>query len=244
MLKKNGTENDRKYAVMQRLTFFRANMTLLVMFKLRVNALQFYTPDIFEIALERQGYDFVPGQCAVLFDDTGDSRPYSISSGTDEAELRFLLRRFTGGRLSNWLADRQPGDRGGGSLPFGEFRPAEPKNKPVFIATGVGISPFLSALRSPKFDAEQACCLYGVRRLEDAVPLPSIGNVHVAISREKVEGHLYGRVTDLLKTISLPDAADYYICGCDAMTDEVYDLLRARKVPASRIHTEVFFSSK
>lgn len=229
-------------------------MTLFVMFSLSVRDLHFYTPDIFEISLERQGYDFVPGQCAILFDELGDSRPYSISSGTDEPVLRFLLRRFSGGRLSNWLADRKCGDVVRVSSPFGEFRTAEATGSVVFIATGVGISPFLSALRSRSFEPEKVLCLYGVRTLEDAVPLPmnwsrrsnakADGKLHLAVSREQVDGHFHGRVTDLLETLSLPEDADYYLCGCDAMIDDAYDLLRARNVPASRIHTEVFFSSE
>jgi ferredoxin-NADP reductase len=217
------------------------------MFEMIVNETRFFTPDIFEISLERGGYEFVPGQCAVLFADDDDSRPYSISSGADEPVLRFLLRRFSGGALSNWLAGRKAGDTVRISLPFGEFRTAESKGAVVFIASGVGISPFLSALRSRSFAPERVSCLYGVRTLEDAVPVPTLRNrvaLHLAVSREKTEDHFHGRVTRLLETLTLPDEADFYLCGCDDMIDNGYDLLRARNIPASRIHTEVFFSSE
>jgi ferredoxin-NADP reductase len=217
------------------------------MFELNVNETRFFTPELFEISLERGGYEFVPGQCAVLFADDDDSRPYSISSGAEEPVLRFLLRRFSGGALSNWLADRRPGDTVRVSLPFGEFRTAESKGAVVFIATGVGISPFLSALHSRGFAPESVRCLYGVRTLEDAVPVPTLRNrvaLHLAVSREEAEGRFHGRVTGLLETLRLPDGADYYLCGCDAMIDNVYDLLRARNIPPARIHTEVFFSSE
>jgi len=217
------------------------------MFSLKVKETRFFTPDIFEVSLERGGYEFVPGQCAVLFADDDDSRPYSISSGAEEPVLRFLLRRFSGGALSNWLAERNVGDTVRVSLPFGEFRTAEAKGAVVFVATGVGISPFLSALRSRSFEPENVHCFYGVRTLEDAVPVPTLRNrvaLHLAVSREKTEEHFHGRVTGVLETFELPDEADYYLCGCDAMIDNVYDLLRARGVPAARTHTEVFFSSE
>jgi len=229
------------------LTCFRSKQTIPLMFTLKVKETRFFTPDIFEISLERGGYQFVPGQCAVLFAADDDSRPYSISSGAEEPVLRFLLRRFSGGALSNWLADRRPGDTVRVSLPFGEFRTAESKEAVVFIATGVGISPFLSALRSRCFAPENVRCLYGVRTLEDAVPVPTLRNrvaLHLAVSREEAEGHFHGRVTGLLETLTLPDEADYYLCGCDAMIDDVYDLLLARNVPSFRIHTEVFFSAE
>lgn len=217
------------------------------MFSLKVKGLRFSTDDIFEISLERRDYQFVPGQCAVIFDEHDDSRPYSISSGAEEPILRFLLRRFSGGALSNWLAERKAGDEVRVSLPFGEFRTAEGQGAVVFIASGVGISPFLSALRSRCFEPEKVLCLYGVRTLEDAVPVPTLRNrvdLQLAVSREEAEGHFHGRVTALLEMLTLPDEADVYLCGCDAMIDNVYDLLRARSVPASRIHTEVFFSSE
>jgi len=217
------------------------------MFNLNVKEVRFFTPDIFEVSLERDGYEFVPGQCAVLFADDDDSRPYSISSGADEPVLRFLLRRFSGGALSNWLAEREVGDIVRVSDPFGEFRTAEAKGAVVFIANGVGISPFLSALRSRCFAPEKVHCLYGVRTLGDAVPVPTLRNrvaLHLAVSREEPDGHFHGRVTGLLETFELAEGADYFLCGCDAMIDNVYDLLRARNVPASRLHTEVFFSSE
>jgi ferredoxin-NADP reductase len=217
------------------------------MIALKVKETRFFTPDIFEISLERGGYSFVPGQCAVLFDERDDSRPYSIASGSEDPLLRFLLRRFSGGALSNWLAERKPGDTVRVSQPFGEFRTAEAQGAVVFVATGVGISPFLSALRSRCFEPEKVLCLYGVRTLDDAVPIPTLRNrvdLQLAISQEKAEGHFYGRVTGLLETLTLSDEADYYLCGCDAMIDNVYDLLLARNIPAARIHTEVFFNSK
>lgn len=217
------------------------------MFILKVKELRFFTADIFEISLARDTYSFVPGQCAVLFDDKGDSRPYSISSGAEEPVLRFLLRRFSGGALSNWLAERKAGDTVRISPPFGEFRTAGAKGAVVFIANGVGISPFLSALRSRSFAPENVHCLYGVRTVAEAVPVPTLRNrvaLHLAVSREETEDHFHGRVPGLLETLTLPDEADYYLCGCDAMIDNVYDLLRARGVPAARIHTEVFFSSE
>jgi len=217
------------------------------MFSLLVNKVHFFTPDIFELSLGRGDYAFESGECAVVFDAAGDSRPYSIASGSEEPVLRFLLRRFSGGALSTWLADRQPGETVCVSPPFGEFRPAESESPTVFIATGVGIAPFLSVLRGVGGSPSRPfTCLYGVRTLNDAVLVPTLrdrAELHLAVSREKTEEHFHGRVTGLLETVDLPDNADYFLCGHDSMVDEVFDGLRTRRIPATRIHTEVFFSS-
>ena len=217
------------------------------MFRLPVRDVRFFTPDIFELSLACADYAFVAGQCAVLLDDNGDSRPYSISSSPEEPVLRFLIRRFSAGAVSNWLAERSVGDTVQVSLPFGGFRPSECNKSAVFIATGVGIAPFLSVLRSSSFAGRNVHCFYGVRVLEDAVPVPTLRNrvnLRLAVSREKTEDHFYGRVSGLLETVDLPDDADYFICGYDAMIDEVFDLLRARGIPARRLHSEVFFNTE
>ena len=217
------------------------------MYELPVQNIHFYTSDIFELTLERGGYDFVPGQCAVLFDAPGDSRPYSIASGAEEPVLRFLLRRFSGGAVSGWLAERSPGDRVQVTPAFGEFRTGCLAGPVVYVATGVGIAPFLSALRTRSFEPVGVHCVYGVRTAEDAVAMPEFRSdlrLHQAVSRGKSSGHFNGRVTGLLKTLSLPGEADYYLCGCDAMIDDVYDVLEARGVVSGRIHTEVFFTSR
>lgn len=218
------------------------------MFTLLVREIRLFTPELFELSLERADYTFVAGQCAVLFAADDDSRPYSISSGPDEPVLRFLIRRIAGGTVSNGLAERSAGDAVRVSPPFGNFRPAESNAPCVFIATGVGIAPFLSVFRGRDgAPSRPRTCFYGVRTQADAVPVPTLRqrvDLHLAVSREKTENHFNGRITGLLETFELPDEADYFLCGYDAMIDDVFDLLRARGVPASRIRTEVFFSSE
>jgi ferredoxin-NADP reductase len=214
------------------------------MFNLPVRHIRFFTPDVFELSLERQGYHFVSGQCAVLFADNDDSRPYSISSGAQDPVLSFLIRRIPGGALSTWLSERRPGDTVRVSLPFGSFRPAGEQPSAVFVATGVGISPFLSVLRG----GSSGCwtCLYGVRQAEDAVELNLLrrsSELHLAVSRELAEGCFHGRVTGLLGSRPLPADADWFLCGYDAMVDTVYDRLCMDGVNPANIHTEVFFNS-
>ncbi len=230
-----------------------------IMFERRVREVRFYTPDLFEISLERGDYCFAAGECAVLFNAQGDSRPYSVASAPRADDLCFLVRRIPGGALSGWLAERRPGDSVRLSPPFGAFRPACGVRPLVLVATGVGVSPFLSLLRSlggppasPAMDGGVAVppqsirCLYGVRSVREAVELALLQQkttLQLAVSREAETEHFPGRVSGLLETLCLPADADYYLCGCDAMIDEVFGILHRRGVPASRIFTEVFFSS-
>lgn len=217
------------------------------MFELAVKELHFYIPDIFEISLVREDYGFETGECAVLFNEAGDSRPYSMSSAPADEELRFLIRKLSGGALSEWLAERNPGDTVRLSPPFGEFRPVLGSDPTVLIATGVGISPFLSLLRSLSRDGSPGRppgCLYGVRTLDEAVELDLLKQntaLQLAVSREPETTWFHGRVTGLIDTLSLSKQTNFYLCGCDAMVNEVSDRLGSLGVKSARIHTEVFF---
>jgi len=214
----------------------------------KVRSVTWYGQDVFELALERDGLEFAPGDCLALYAEEGRvSRPYSISSGTDEKVLRFLIRRMKDGAVSTFLADRKPGDEVRVSPPFGWFRPGEKAAKSpfVFVATGTGIAPFLAYLRShPK--VAPVACLYGVRQFADAVDvawLQKTGNMKLAVSRESVPPHHHGRVTDLLEQLPCDPNTDYYLCGLDAMIDDVTNWLDARGVDITRIHRECFFNA-
>jgi ferredoxin--NADP+ reductase len=214
----------------------------------KVNTVNFVSKDVFELALERDGVEFQPGNCFAISNSNGVSRPYSASSGTNEQYLRFVIRRMPGGAVSEWLASRVPGEEIEISQPFGWFCPGyggEPSDPSVLIATGTGIAPFLSALRSFP-DLEPAICLYGARSLADAAGLDYLRGrcpFRLCVSREEVPGHHHGRVTDLLSEIPRHERTNYYLCGLDAMIDEASQWLQQHGVHFTHIHREVFFNA-
>ena len=216
--------------------------------QLTVTGFHRHSEGLFELALERGGVEFVPGDCLALFGADGQtSRPYSIASGTGEASLRFLIRRMERGVVSPFLAERRPGDRVKVSPPFGWFRPGprEDGSDFVFVATGTGISPFLSHFRT-RPHAPPLQCLYGVRAARDAVCADWIAqqcNLRLAVSREAVDGCHHGRVTDLLEAMPCAPRNHYYLCGLDDMIDDLSRWLEAREVPVTHIHRECFFNS-
>lgn len=200
--------------------------------------------DLFELVLDRKGMEFSPGDCAAVYTDEDKSRPYSISSGSHEAELRFAIRKMTGGEVSPWLMARKPGDTVRVTPPFGWFRPGqEIGDAPfVFIATGTGIAPFLAYRET--FKKPPAHCLYGIRRETDALGFSRLWNwcpTLLAVSREATEKHHHGRVTDLLDSLPLATGTHYYCCGLESMINDVGAWLQANGVPLMNIHREVFF---
>ena len=211
-----------------------------------VRDIRWHSDGVFELRLERGDVAFRPGDCVALHHN-GASRPYSIASGIDEDHLAFVIRRMPGGEVSEPLAALATGDKVRMSAPFGWFRPgaAEPRGPAVFFATGTGVSPFLSWFRSHP-DSPPRAMWFGVRSRADAVELDRLRertDLHLAVSREDCDGAHRGRVTDLLDRVPVDADTHYYLCGLDAMIDEVSGWLEARGVRATRIHRECFFNS-
>ena len=213
-----------------------------------VTGLTWYGADLFELTLTREGLDFTPGECVALFsEDREVSRPYSIASGIHEPVLRFLIRSVPDGTISGYLANRRPGDCVRLSRPFGWFHPGQNgQGVPVaFVATGTGIAPFLSYLRSDPVQTP-AQCLYGVRQLNDAVGLRCLEDhchVGLAVSRQRVPDTFHGRVSGLLESLTVTPESHFYLCGLDAMIHTVGDWLETRGVDPFSIHREVFFNA-
>lgn len=215
---------------------------------LQVECVRSYSSDVFELVLQRGSVAFTPGDCMALYTADGRvSRPYSLASGADERVLRFVIRQMPGGVVSPYLAGLHKGDAVRVSAPFGWFRPGEHRGQraSVFVATGTGIAPFLSYCRSVSA-RPKPICFYGVRKRSDAVEIELLrdrSDLRLAVSREKARGVHQGRVTDLLEPFDLPQQADFYLCGLDAMIDQVTRMLEKRGIPIERIHRECFFNS-
>lgn len=208
-----------------------------------------WSEGIHELVLERQGVSFTVGDCVALYDAGGlESRPYSLAGGLQENVLRIVFRAIPGGCVTSHLASLQPGDPVTMSAPFGWFRPGQDDDEApcTFIATSTGIAPFLSYLRSfPTRPPRQI--LYGVREAADAVAMKTLTaatSVRLAVSRERAAPHHFGRVTDLLAELKPQPDEHFYLCGLDAMIDEVGLWLEERGVPFTHIHQEVFFHAE
>lgn len=93
-------------------------------------------------------FDFEPGQFLSLFVDKDGktiNRPYSIASAPHEKDaVELCIKVVEGGFMSNFLKERQPGDRYRIIAPLGGFMLREPINTDIaFISTGTGVAPFV-----------------------------------------------------------------------------------------------------
>lgn len=199
-------------------------------------------PGVFWLAVARQ-HAFKPGQTVKV--GLGDDLPpriYSICSGNREDELRILFNIKEGGALTPRLAKLKAGDDVWVSEPGGTFiGTADPA---IWIATGTGIAPFYSMLRSGL--ADNKILLHGVRHANQfyfsETWTSALGeNYHRFCSGEDVDDIPRGRINQYLELHDLPKDRKYYICGQAGMCVEVRDLLISKGIPFTNIVVEIYF---
>lgn len=198
----------------------------------------------FIVRLERKDIDFQTGQF-VLAGTNGavDRREYSVYSGEFDTFLEILVREVEGGKVSAKLKQLKSGDTVDVDGPFGFFKfdPTTFQSQQfLFVATGTGISPFHSFVKSyPDLNYQ---LVHGVRFAEEAYDHPDYAKEKVMLCTSgDAKGDFTGRVTEYLREIEIDAVTNCFLCGNSEMIYEVFDILKGKGVPTSNIYSEVYF---
>ncbi len=217
---------------------------------------------LFSLQVEAPGIRFTAGQFASLALPAPEgsvepmvSRPYSFVNAPDSTPHEFLIVELPQGTLSPRLARLREGDAIWIGNAYGFFVCDEVPAAPVLwmMATGTGIAPFLSMLRTDdlwrKFT--NVVLVHGVRRTEELVYPEVMAEIRQKrgacffyapfVSRGTMDdekpGCLPGRITAALTDGRLEKAAgraidketaQVMLCGNPAMIEEVQGLLGER----------------
>jgi ferredoxin-NADP reductase len=208
------------------------------------------------------GFAFKPGQAIVL--ELADPpaaegqrrRTFSLVSAPFESALVVATRmRDTAfKRALNALPE-------GASVkligPMGQFTLADAARPAVFIAGGIGITPFMSMLRQAARDRspQTLLLLYSNRRPEDAAFLGELQDLERSNSNFRLVATMtdmassarhWGGETGLLNADTIRRCADglaapiYYVVGPPAMVTAMQETLRGAGVADSDIRSEEF----
>ena len=200
------------------------------------------SPGVFLLTFQRP-WDFEPGQVVKIgYGNAQPPRIYSLCSGNRETEAAILYNIKDDGYLTPKLAKRVPGDKIDVSLPYGNF--TDNSAPAWWIATGTGIAPFYSMLRSGFSQNRKvihgARCfiqLYFENQMEHL-----LGKNYIrCCSRENGRDIFHGRVSGYLAALENLPAVNYYLCGKALMVVEVRDLLISRGIPFENIFSEIYF---
>jgi NAD(P)H-flavin reductase len=203
------------------------------------------SPSTYILRLERKKLNFKPGQCFNLgLKGSGINREYSIYSGVDDSYLEFLIKEVKRGSVSPALRKVKPGDEVTLHGPYGAFTISSDKAKKTlftFIATGTGIAPFHSFVRTyPDLDYR---IINGVRTAEERYEYNDYDRKRLTtcVTRDDCWSGFKGRVTDYLQQHYIDPTQIYFLCGNQGMIQKGYDLLRIKGVSGDQIFTEAFF---
>ncbi|WP_336250481.1 FAD-dependent oxidoreductase [Stomatohabitans albus] len=204
------------------------------------------TPSIWQLTLAVDGevQAWKAGQFARLRVHPYVWRDYSIVS-LDGNELKLLVSTRTGGHGSQFIEQIAAGVSTTAELPLGHYQFIDDDTRPIFIATGTGIAPFIPMFRQldDSGQLKDATLLFGSRGSEDDlllqldIPLP--GRYIRCYSRHADTNARKGRVTDMLHEY-LDDIghSSFYICGSAAMVNDSAAYLRSHG--AHHLYVEAF----
>lgn len=202
------------------------------------------TPETFILRLDRQGLQFEPGQYVVIrIPDEKKGREYSIFSATSDEYLDFLIREIPAGEFSRYLRHLKPGSELDVEGPKGYFilnEKSKQGHPTMFIASGTGISPFHSYVKSyPGLDYK---VLHGVHFADEAYGREAFNPSRFVLCTSRQDaGDYFGRVTYYLKENAVGKDTICYLCGNSDMIEEVTTILEKYGLPPENIRTEVFF---
>jgi len=203
------------------------------------------TNSTYVLEIERRGIEFEPGQHILLGDSTSmDKREYSIYSGTGDANLEVLIKEIEEGLVSKQLKRVHKGQSVEIEGPVGFFsidaKDLEEKKKFLFIASGTGIAPFHSMVKSiPKLDYT---LLHGVRHAHEAYEMDTYERSRYTLcTTGDDKGNFKGRVTDYIKQNDFDSNTVCFFCGNFNMIKEAMPLLEKKGIPSGQLNAEVYF---
>jgi ferredoxin--NADP+ reductase/benzoate/toluate 1,2-dioxygenase reductase subunit len=202
------------------------------------------TDETFSIKLPKARFPFKPGQHISLgIHGNYQSREYSIYSGANDENLEVLVKEVENGYFTPRLRKLKAGDLVEIHGPFGKFG-MSPKvaesGKFVFIASGTGIAPFRSMIRTyPELEYQ---LIHGVRKSTEAYDRNeySPGRYVLCTSQDPM-GNYHGRLTGYLKESVFASDIQFYLCGNSSMIFDALEILKKKGFERDQIHCEVYF---
>jgi predicted ferric reductase len=208
-----------------------------------------FGPDVVEISLRplAQPITAVAGQFVVVaffqgrsFHGCGEYHPYTLSAMAPDGSLSIGIKAL--GDCTRHLQSVQPGVAVRVQGPFGNFLAERNQGPGLWIAGGIGITPFLAVLRSGPLP--QAVRLIYLHRHAEAAFLAELRALAVQQPLLCLQVITSGDELPNLDAV-LPSAAELavlacYLCGPQGLVGAAIKVLKKRGVSRQNIHFERF----
>ena len=192
--------------------------------------------------------DAVPGQFVLAaffrgpnYQGCGEFHPFTVSGLGLEDELRIGVKAL--GDCTRRMQSLEPGVSARVHGPFGEFLKALPSRPLLWVAGGIGITPFIGFLRQQPVETPTTL-IYLYRDEQDAAYLDELTTLSANSPGLALQAEATGTGVPNLNRL-LPSAEalanhECYVCGPPRLIDAVSRTLLERRVPTERIHFEHF----
>jgi predicted ferric reductase len=214
------------------------------------------THDTWSLHFEGRRIDYQPGQFLMVWlirsGRVSEPHPFTIASSPTEDRLSISVKSV--GDFTSTIGDTKPTDRAYIDAPYGAFSFLnQDAHSLVFIAGGIGITPFMSMLRYIADNGldRNVLLIWGNKAERDiafreelnnmVAEMPSLRVVHVMSNQDDwpgEKGHVDAKFLD--KHIRDVDNPQIFVCGPPVMMTKVIGALRELGVPKQRIHHERF----
>jgi ferredoxin-NADP reductase len=209
-----------------------------------VQSIRNLTDSTFILQLPKCRFRFEAGQ-HISLSIAGDyqSREYSIYSAEDASNLELLVKEVDGGYFSPRLRTLKKGDKVEIHGPFGRFcldAKRKETHQHVFIASGTGIAPFHSMIKTHHGINYQI--IHGVKYGNEAYEREDYeaGRYFLCTSRDSA-GDYKGRLTGYLQEAKFEPNTCFYLCGNSDMIFDAMEILKEKGFNRDDVTVEVYF---
>jgi len=225
-------------------------------FKCFVKEVKWETKDTFTLILKpNKKLNFKAGQFCFLRlnkDKLYARHPFTISNSPDEEDLHFTVKLT--GKFTKAVSELKKGEEVIVDGPFGIFTLENNKGNLVFLAGGVGITPFMSMIRnqSKSNDKKNIFLLYGSKKENDTIFKSELDRINgkwlkiiYLFSQEDNPKKIYekGYINKeiIKKYVEDRENSLFYICGPESMKRLCEKELKALGINNKNIIIESFF---
>jgi ferredoxin--NADP+ reductase len=200
------------------------------------------TNETFCLQIEKPRVLIRAGQCFnVGLPGMDINREYSMYSDANAQYLEFLIRAVEGGLVSKRLQQLKVGEQVEVDGPYGEFciQPAQFNRKFVFIASGTGVAPFHSFIKTyPDINYR---LIHGVRYATEKYDEDDyLQESYIpCISRNDIGPRI--RADEYIRENQIDKESLVYLCGNRNMIIDCVQILLDQGLGGDQIISEVFF---
>lgn len=193
-----------------------------------------------------KGIAVMPGQFAyVTYPSSNgvknEEHPFSVAGSRPDGTLRFVTKKL--GDFTNTLPNLKVGDEALIEGPYGSFSSTKGGKTQVWIAGGIGITPFLAFAEALPY-TNTATLVYAIRNDAENAVAPDLdrlakekSNLNIVTWNSEKQGFLTAQ--SALEGFNIPDV-DVFLCGPPGMVTAMRKQLFDLGVPHHHIHQEKF----